>query len=124
MRILITGGAGFVGANLGVSLAARHPNWEVVALDNLMRRGSELNLSRLRDAGILIGRSPESALVLDDDFASGRHARIYKGSDGWVVEDLGSTNGTFNGPMRLTVATPVTAGTEIRFGTTVVELRR
>ena len=78
----------------------------------------------LREAGILIGRSPESALVLDDDFASGRHARIYKGSDGWVVEDLGSTNGTFIGPMRLTVATPVTAGTEIRFGTTVVELRR
>jgi CDP-paratose 2-epimerase len=52
MRILITGGAGFVGANLGVSLAARHPEWELVALDNLMRRGSELNLARLREAGI------------------------------------------------------------------------
>jgi CDP-paratose 2-epimerase len=52
MRVLITGGAGFVGANLGVSLASRHPDWEVVALDNLMRRGSELNLARLRDAGI------------------------------------------------------------------------
>jgi CDP-paratose 2-epimerase len=52
MRILITGGAGFVGANLGAALASRHPEWEVVALDNLMRRGSELNLARLRDAGI------------------------------------------------------------------------
>lgn len=52
MRILITGGAGFVGANLGVALAQRHPDWEVVALDNLMRRGSELNLPRLRDAGV------------------------------------------------------------------------
>jgi CDP-paratose 2-epimerase len=51
MRILITGGAGFVGANLGVALATRHPGWEIVALDNLMRRGSELNLPRLRDAG-------------------------------------------------------------------------
>jgi hypothetical protein len=78
----------------------------------------------LREAGILIGRSPESALVLEDDFASGRHARIFKGPEGWVVEDLGSTNGTFIGPQRLTTATPVTAGTEIRFGTTVVELRR
>ena len=78
----------------------------------------------LREAGILIGRSPESALVLDDDFASGRHARIYRATDGWVVEDLGSTNGTFIGSQRLTVATPVTVGTEIRFGTTVVELRR
>jgi CDP-paratose 2-epimerase len=52
MRVLITGGAGFVGANLGVALAGRHPDWEVVALDNLMRRGSELNLVRLRDAGV------------------------------------------------------------------------
>jgi len=52
MRILITGGAGFVGANLGVSLAARHPDWELVAFDNLMRRGSELNLPRLREAGV------------------------------------------------------------------------
>jgi CDP-paratose 2-epimerase len=52
MRILLTGGAGFVGGNLAVSLAERHPDWEIVALDNLMRRGSELNLPRLREAGV------------------------------------------------------------------------
>jgi CDP-paratose 2-epimerase len=51
-RLLITGGAGFVGSNLAVSLAARHPEWEIVALDNLYRRGSELNLSRLQGAGV------------------------------------------------------------------------
>jgi CDP-paratose 2-epimerase len=52
MKLMITGGAGFVGGNLAVSLAARHPDWEVVAFDNLMRRGSELNLPRLREAGV------------------------------------------------------------------------
>ncbi len=51
-RVLITGGAGFVGASLAVALAARHPDWEVVALDNLHRRGSELNLPRLEAAGV------------------------------------------------------------------------
>jgi CDP-paratose 2-epimerase len=52
MRLLITGGAGFVGSNLAVSLAGRHPDWELLAFDNLYRRGSELNLPRLEDAGV------------------------------------------------------------------------
>ncbi|HEX8122956.1 MAG TPA: NAD-dependent epimerase/dehydratase family protein [Solirubrobacteraceae bacterium] len=51
-RVLITGGAGFVGANLAVSLAELHPDWEVLAFDNLKRRGAELNLERLRAAGV------------------------------------------------------------------------
>jgi CDP-paratose 2-epimerase len=50
--LLITGGAGFVGSNLAVSLVARHPDWEVLALDNLYRSGSELNLPRLEAAGV------------------------------------------------------------------------
>jgi CDP-paratose 2-epimerase len=51
-RVLVTGGAGFVGASLALALARRHPDWEVIALDNLKRRGSELNLPRLRAAGV------------------------------------------------------------------------
>ena len=51
-RILITGGAGFVGSNLAVSLASRHPEWDLIAFDNLYRRGSELNLGRLEQAGV------------------------------------------------------------------------
>src|SRR4051794_41553786 len=50
--VLVTGGAGFVGANLAVALAERHPAWRVFAFDNLKRRGSELNLPRLREAGV------------------------------------------------------------------------
>ncbi|HZU59709.1 MAG TPA: NAD-dependent epimerase/dehydratase family protein [Solirubrobacteraceae bacterium] len=49
---MITGGAGFVGANLAVALARSHPRWSVISLDNLHRQGSELNLPRLREHGI------------------------------------------------------------------------
>jgi CDP-paratose 2-epimerase len=51
-RVLVTGGAGFVGANLAIALAQRHADWEVLALDNLKRRGAELNLPRLKTAGV------------------------------------------------------------------------
>ena len=43
-RVLITGGSGFVGSSLGLGLAQRHPDWQITVLDNLRRRGSELNL--------------------------------------------------------------------------------
>jgi CDP-paratose 2-epimerase len=52
MRILITGGAGFVGSSLALSLKRTAPELHVVAFDNLRRRGSELALPRLKDAGI------------------------------------------------------------------------
>lgn len=50
--ILITGGAGFVGSSLAIALKREYPRTQVIALDNLKRRGSELNLSRLKAAGI------------------------------------------------------------------------
>lgn len=50
-RILVTGGAGFVGSSLAVHLARDRPG-AIVALDNLHRRGSELTLARLADAGV------------------------------------------------------------------------
>ncbi len=79
----------------------------------------------LRPAGTLIGRSPECALVLDDDYASGRHARIFQDDDGtWKVEDLRSTNGTFLGATRLTEPRDVAVGSVLRIGQTVVTLQR
>ncbi|WP_026631279.1 NAD-dependent epimerase/dehydratase family protein [Dyadobacter alkalitolerans] len=52
MKILITGGAGFVGSALAISLKVNYPDYQVYALDNLKRRGSELNLSRLKAQGV------------------------------------------------------------------------
>lgn len=51
-NILITGGAGFVGSQMALSFKAKYPEYEIFVMDNLKRRGSELNLPRLKSAGI------------------------------------------------------------------------
>ena len=51
-RVLVTGGAGFVGSNIAIMMKCAHADAEVIAFDNLKRRGSELALPRLRKAGV------------------------------------------------------------------------
>lgn len=78
----------------------------------------------LKESGVLLGRNPECTLVLDDDYASGRHARVFYDDKSWFVEDLGSTNGTHVNGERITAPNQLQAGTQLRIGTTVLELRR
>ena len=78
----------------------------------------------LTSSAILIGRAPACTLVLDDDYASTRHARIFPQGTDWVVEDLGSTNGTFIGSFRLAEPTILPIDTPVRIGQNVIELQR
>ncbi len=77
----------------------------------------------LGDAPITIGRADDSTLVLNDDYASTRHARLVPRTGQWLVEDLGSTNGTYLDRAKVTGPTPVPLGVPIRIGRTVLELR-
>jgi len=86
-------------------------------------RGTTLTLGQ---AAVLIGRGADCTLVLDDEYASTKHVRITPSpaGDGWIVEDLQSTNGTTLGRDRLTAPAPFEPGTPLRIGKTVLELRR
>jgi pSer/pThr/pTyr-binding forkhead associated (FHA) protein len=73
---------------------------------------------------LAIGRSSESGLVIRDDYTSTHHARLLLWADGWVVQDLDSTNGTFLDGARVTLPTLVPLNTPVKIGTTTFELRR
>lgn len=72
---------------------------------------------------VLIGRADDSTLVLTDDYASTRHARLSQRGTEWYVEDLGSTNGTYLDRAKVTTAVKVPLGTPVRVGKTAIELR-
>jgi len=105
----------------------------VLAAISVLRRdlyGTRIVSRRLRRqqaprvAAVLIGRAPSNTLVLDDDYSSSRHARIYPEGGQWYVEDLGSTNGTFVGRTRITGPTPVGIGSQVKVGQSTLELQR
>jgi hypothetical protein len=77
----------------------------------------------LGEQAILVGRADDSTLVLTDDFASSRHARLTNRGGQWYVEDLGSTNGTYLDQQRVQGPLLVGSGQPIRIGQTVLELR-
>ncbi len=82
--------------------------------------GTRINLG---SQPVLIGRADDSTLVLTDDYASTRHARLSPRGADWFVEDLGSTNGTYLDRSKVTAAVRVPIGTPVHIGKTVIELR-
>jgi hypothetical protein len=99
-------------------VAPRGPTHLVVTEGGL--KGTRIALT---GAPVLIGRANDSTLVLADDYASTRHARISNADGRWVVEDLGSTNGTYLGDRKLDAPVSLEVGVPLRIGKTVMVLQ-
>ena len=123
------------GAGAGRAKPPKAPKASRAAKAPTKRRGSPTHVlvvegsnvgerADLDQAPILIGRGADAQIRLDDDYVSTRHARIASSGDQWYVEDLGSTNGTYIGPHRLTQPTALQLGSQIRVGKTTLELRK
>ena len=82
--------------------------------------GTELAIDRKE---VRIGRAPNSDLVLEDDYVSAQHARLHKVEDGWIIQDLNSTNGTYVDGERIGAPVKVQPEMQIRIGKTIFELR-
>lgn len=73
---------------------------------------------------LTIGRSSDAGLIIRDDYTSSHHARLLKWPDGWMIQDLDSTNGTFLDGARVHGPTFVPLHTPVTIGATTFELRR
>lgn len=82
--------------------------------------GTTLPLGR---SDIIVGRSPDSALVLNDTYSSSRHARFFLKQGAWWVEDLQSTNGTYINGQKITTPVQLQPGMAVTVGRTTMELR-
>jgi hypothetical protein len=93
---------------------------KVVVLDE---RGLKVGTHRL--AGTLqIGRASSCQIRPNDTYVSQMHAKISNRNGSWVVEDLGSTNGTYLNQRKVTVPTELSPGDRIRVGKTSLEVRK
>lgn len=83
-------------------------------------QGTRLDFNGATD--ITLGRASDCTLVLGDDYASARHARLFSRGNEWFVEDLDSRNGTFVGGYRIDQPEKVTTASDIKVGRTTVRL--
>ena len=84
------------------------------------KKGKTLNL----DQELIIGRGEKAGLALDDTYVSTVHARIFSKGDTYMLEDLGSTNGTYVNRQRVTSPVELQRGDQVKIGKTVMEMRR
>ena len=104
----------------GAGAERRQGRPEQLVVTEGARAGTTIDLGT---ATVTIGRAPDSTLVVSDDYVSTHHARLVPTDGHWVLEDLGSTNGTFLGKTKVTDPVPLDAGASVRIGKTVLELR-
>lgn len=78
---------------------------------------------RLDEDLVTIGRSPDSTLVIVDEYTSTHHARLQRGDSAWTLTDLDSTNGTRINGRRVSGTVPLPTFTPVTIGTTTFELR-
>jgi pSer/pThr/pTyr-binding forkhead associated (FHA) protein len=93
---------------------------KAVVVEGDSHRGASFDL---RDE-LVIGRGPKCQIVLDDSYVSQMHARLFSKGDAYMVEDLGSTNGTYLNRRKVTSPTELRRGDQVKIGKTVLEMRK
>jgi pSer/pThr/pTyr-binding forkhead associated (FHA) protein len=93
---------------------------KAVVIEGDSHRGTSFDLGD----ELVLGRGPKCQVVLDDSYVSQMHARLFAKGDVYMVEDLGSTNGTYLNRRKVTTPTELRRGDQVKIGKTVLEMRK
>jgi pSer/pThr/pTyr-binding forkhead associated (FHA) protein len=109
-----------IGTHLGISVRRqRKEGSRVLFVRSESQQGQEFEVSDV----VVLGRSDETDVVLDDPYASEFHLRLVSQENGMMLHDLGSTNGTYVNGRRVSAPTHLRRGDTIQVGKTVMEIR-
>lgn len=109
-----------IGSHLGISVRRkRKEGRRVLFVRSESRQGQEYEVNDV----IVMGRSEETDVVLDDPYASEFHLRYVAQENGLMLHDLGSTNGTYVNGRRISAPTQLRRGDTVQVGKTVMEIK-
>jgi pSer/pThr/pTyr-binding forkhead associated (FHA) protein len=109
-----------IGSHLGISVRRkRREGSRVLFVRSESQQGQEFEVGDV----VVLGRSEETDVVLDDPYASEFHLRLVSQENGMMLHDLGSTNGTYVNGRRVSAPTEMKRGDTIQVGKTVMEVR-
>lgn len=98
---------------------SRKPAAQITVVEGPLR-GSHMQISSLEE--FTVGRAPDCDFVVGDDYASSRHARLFRRGSEWFIEDLDSRNGTFVSGARIDQPERIAVGTDIKLGRSLLRL--
>ena len=98
---------------------SKKPPKKLVVIEGENLKGKSFDLTD----ELIVGRGDKSHIVLDDSYVSTVHARLFAKGEQFVVEDMGSTNGTYLNRRRITAPTELQRGDRLKIGKSVMELR-
>lgn len=109
-----------IGTHLGISVRrTRKEGTRVLFVRSDTQRGREFEVPDV----VVMGRSDETDVVLDDPYASEFHLRLVAQENGLMLHDLGSTNGTYVNGRRVSAPTQLRRGDTIQVGKTAMEIK-
>ena len=108
-----------LGGEAGVPVLSRKAGGSLAIITSETQAGMMLDVR----GALVMGRSPEADMFLDDAYASGFHLRFTYEDERLQVQDLGTTNGTYVNGRRITAPTLLAKGDTVQVGKTIMEVQ-